>query len=143
MSITIREVGLNDYEEIYSLNVQLGFSLPKDAVKERLSVIKQSEKAIIFVADDNEKVVGYVHGSASDRVYDDRLFLIHTIIIDKKYRSKGIGHDLITEIEAWAKKNNYIEVGLWSRIDRVVAHKFYEKHKYINERTQKYYLKSL
>lgn len=141
MVVIIREFNLSDCEELCNLNLQLGFKLSEEKVKERLGFIINRRENKLFVAEYNGKVVGYVHGSVSERIYDDRLFLIHTLIVNENYRGLGIGTLLIKEIENWAIKNNYLAIGLWSRIDRVGAHKFYERHKYINERTQKYFLK--
>ena len=143
MNFIIRELNLNanDIEGIHNLNLQLGFDFPKEKLKSRLEYLVNNFETKIFVAEHNYKVIAYIHGSESDRIYDDRLFFIHTLVVDEEYRSKGIGNRLIAEIEEWVSVNNYLGIGLWSRIDRVDAHKFYEKHGYLNERTQKYYLK--
>ena len=141
MDFIIRELNLNDLDEIYNLNLQLDFSFPKEKLKERVDYLINNFETKIFVAEHNSKVIAYIHGSESDRIYDDRLFFIHTLVVNEEYRGIGIGNKLITKIEAWVSANNYLGIGLWSRLDRIGAHKFYEKHGYLNERTQKYFLK--
>jgi len=141
MDFILREFNLNDLEEINNLNIQLEYDFPKEKLKERVEYLINKYDAKIFVAVHNLKVIAYIHGSAGDRIYDDKLFIIHTLVVDEEYRGLGVGNKLIAKIEEWIKANNYLSVGLWSRLDRTGAHRFYEKRGYINERTQKYYLK--
>ena len=141
MDFIIREFNFDDIEEINNLNLQLGFNFPKDKLKGRLEYLINNFETKIFVAEYDSKVIAYIHGSESDRIYDDRLFFIHTLVVDEEYRGRGVGNKLITKIEEWVSANNYLGIGLWSRIDRIGAHEFYEKHGYLNERTQKYFLK--
>jgi GNAT superfamily N-acetyltransferase len=143
MDCVVRELNLDDIEEIYNLNLELGYNFPREKLKERVEYLINRPDTKVFVAEHKSKVIGYIHGSVSDRIYDDRFFFIHTIIVTENYRGIGVGNKLITRIETWISQNNYLGIGLWSRIDRIDAHKFYEKHGYINERTQKYFLKYL
>jgi ribosomal protein S18 acetylase RimI-like enzyme len=143
MNCLVRELNLDDLEEIYDLNLELGFNFPRKKLKERVEYLINRPETKVFVAEYNSKVIGYIHGSVSDRIYDDRLFFIHTVIVTENYRGIGVGNKLITKIEEWVSRNDYLGIGLWSRIDRIAAHKFYENHGYINERTQKYFLKHL
>ncbi|MHC1681957.1 MAG: GNAT family N-acetyltransferase [Clostridiaceae bacterium] len=143
MSLLIREARVDDWESLYKLNLQLGFEFQRDKAKDKLESVLAREDNKLFVAEYNKEVLGYIHAGVSDRIYDDDLVFVYTVIVDKDHRGKRFGHELLSKMEQWAGENKYSAIGLWSRLDRVEAHKFYESHGYENERTQKYFLKFL
>jgi ribosomal protein S18 acetylase RimI-like enzyme len=52
---------------------------------------------------------------------------IHDIIIEKKYRGKGIGEKLLLQLEKIALKKNYCKINLEVRNDNLVAQNLYKK----------------
>ena len=63
-------------------------------------------------------------------------------VVKEEFRKIGIGNILINNLEKQAKENNYYVIRLVSGVDRVNAHRFYEKHGYINRKEQKNYIKN-
>ena len=55
---------------------------------------------------------------------------IDDLITDENQRSKGLGAKLLKFIEKYAKEIGCTGIRLSSGVDRVQAHKFYEKHNY-------------
>ena len=141
--INIREIKITDYKEIYLLNQELGYLLSIEKVKERISYITENTKDIILVAEQDNEVIGYIHGSPYETLYFDSLINILGFVVKKDYRNIGVGNVLINSLEDWSKQNGYSGIRLVSGDDRADAHRFYEKHGYINRKKQKNFIKLL
>lgn len=139
--VDVRKIKITDYNEIYSLNQELGYMYPLEKVKDRISYITEYTKDIIFVAEQDNEVIGYIHGSPYELLYSDSLINILGFVVKEKYRSNGVGSVLISSLENWAKENGYSGVRLVSGADRLNAHRFYQKHGYINRKNQKNFIK--
>lgn len=59
---------------------------------------------MIFVADNGEKVVGYIHLVNYDVIYTDNFKNCLGLAVDNDYKRKGIGSALLKQGEEWAKK---------------------------------------
>jgi predicted N-acetyltransferase YhbS len=140
--INIREIQTTDYNDVYLLNQELGYLYPIEKVKERISYIIKNTKDIILVAQQNDEVVGYIHGSPYELLYSDSLINILGFVVKEKFRNTGIGNILISHMEYWAKENGYSGIRLVSGFDRSNAHRFYQKHGYINRKDQKNFIKT-
>ncbi len=139
--INIREVKVTDYNEIYLLNQELGYLYPIEKVEERIAYITQNTKDIILVAEHDNEVIGYIHGSPYELLYSDSLINILGFVVKEKYRNAGVGNLLISNLECWAKENGYSGVRLVSGYDRLNAHRFYQKHGYVYRKDQKNFIK--
>ncbi|GAB6168054.1 GNAT family N-acetyltransferase [Clostridium carnis] len=137
----IRECELEDYREICKLNKDFGYAYKEEIVLKRVKNILTNKRDIILVAQLNDDVIGYLHGSSYEALYSDLLVNILGFVVDEKFRSLGVGNELIKELEKWAKDNSFSGVRLISSYDSLEAHKFYEKHGYINRKNQKNYIK--
>lgn len=139
--ISIREVKITDYNDIYLLNQELGYFYPIEKVKERIVYITENTKDIILVAKQDNEVIGYIHGSPYELLYSDSLINILGFVVKEKYRNTGVGNALINHLEHWAKEKGYRGVRLVSGVNRLNAHKFYEKHGYVYRKDQKNFFK--
>lgn len=84
----------------------------------------------------NNKVLSLRYIEMSEILID-----ILGFIVKKDFRNMGIGNLLINELELLAKNNNYSGSRLVSGYDRENAHKFYQKHGYVNIKDQKNFIK--
>ncbi len=142
-SIDIREIRDSDFEDIYLLNQELGYIYDKQDVKKRIEYIIQNTKDIIFVAEQNGEVIGYIHGSPYELLYSDSLINILGFVVKEQCRNAGVGTILIEKLEGWAKEKDFSGIRLVSGFNRLNAHKFYESHGYINRKDQKNFIKML
>jgi GNAT superfamily N-acetyltransferase len=138
----LRDALIDDFKEIHTLSSQLGYDYPSNLLKNKLKkILTYKDHKIIVVEDDNNKVVGYVHGQIYELLYFDRMINILGIVVDKNYRGKGYGKRLMEKIEEWAKENNCNGIRLTSNANRKAAHLFYEKIGYKSEKEDKYFIK--
>lgn len=93
----VREIKLNDYEDIHKLNSKLDYL--------NIKSIAEDKRSITLVAQLNDDVIGYVDSNISEDLNYKRKLDINSMIVDEKYRGLGVGHQLILEIEKNAKQN--------------------------------------
>jgi GNAT superfamily N-acetyltransferase len=82
-----------------------------------------------ILAKDNNKIIGscYICIIPNLTYNGKSICFIENVIIDEKYRKKGIGKKLMETVVKYAKGNNCYKIVLLSGIKREGAHKFYEK----------------
>lgn len=140
----IREIKSTDYKDIYLLNQELNpklCSFSAERVKERIGFIVNNSKDIIFVSEQGNEVIGYIHGSPYELLFSDSLVNVLGFVVKEKYRNKGVGSTLIGSLECWAKNNGFFGIKLLTHPCRINAHRFYERHGYIHTKDQKNYMK--
>lgn len=141
MCIVIRSIKPEDYEDIYILNSQLGYSYDIEKLRNRIDYVLINTKDVIYVAEHDGRAVGYVHGSPYETLYYDSLINIMGLVVKQGKRRLGIGEMLMNAMEAYAKANGYKGIRLVSGIERSDAHKFYENIGYLDRKTQKNFIK--
>ena len=67
----------------------------------------------------------------------DSLVNILGFVVKEQYRYLGVGSMLIEKLEFWAKENAFYGIRLVSGYERSNAHKFYEKHGFVNRKNKK------
>ncbi len=138
----IREATIQDVDAIYLLNKNaLGYEYPLNKTKDRLTKILSLSTDKIFVAQVNQQVVGYLHGSGYECSYADSLKNILALAVDENFRRMGVGEKLISAVETWAKADGSAGVRLVSGFNRENAHKFYLQCGYAHRKDQKNFIK--
>ena len=140
-TIAIRSVKPEDYEDIFILSAELGYSYPKEKTMQRIRYILYHTKDIVLVAEKKSRVIGYIHATPYELMYHDPIMNILGFIVKEEFRSEGIGHKLITEAEVLAKKHGFTGFRLTSGDYRAGAHRFYEKHGFTTNKTSKKFVK--
>lgn len=142
--IYIREIKLNDYNDIYLLNQEFNpklYTYSAVKVKERIQYVIENTKDIIFVCEQCNEVIGYIHGSPYELLFSDSLINVLCFVVKEKFRNNGVGSKLIDSLECWAKDNGFSGIKLLTHPNRIHAHRFYERHGYIHTKDQKNYMK--
>lgn len=87
---------------------------------------------ILLNAVENERLVGSVMGVICEELYGncEPFMVLENMIVDQKYRNKGVGKALIAEIEKIAAEKNCTQIILVTEANRIDACKFYESAGY-------------
>ena len=96
--ICIRKIKLDDYNDIYLLNQEFNpklYTYSAVKVKERIQYVIENTKDIIFVCEQCNEVIGYIHGSPYELLFSDSLINVLCFVVKEKYRNNGVGSKLI------------------------------------------------
>lgn len=132
-----------DILQVYNLNVQLGYILLFETFKKQFCLLKSSPLDALFVAKNNEKILGWMHLKELHRLHDLNVLEVVTLIVDENNRGMGIGTLLIQYAEEHAKKLRLHTIMLHSNIHRTNAALFYEKKGFTHSKTSKFFIKHL
>lgn len=91
--------------------------------------------AIVFVATDDDKLMGWVWCHRINKLGRTRLHIAE-ISISKEYRQKGIGKELLDTVEKFARAKAYSEIELLVTVNNTAAVAFYKQASYVEERYQ-------
>jgi len=139
----IREAVMNDFEEIHNLcENDLGYECEKEIVKNRLSKLNYNRECV-FVALIDDKIVGFIHVEKYEVLYAPAFANILGLAVSKNHRGQGIGKNLLSAAEDWAKSKNIAFMRLNSGSTRKEAHIFYRSNGYSNEKEQIRFIKQL
>lgn len=125
MEIFIRAATLKDAAFISNLCDQLGYQSLLPETEKRLLQVLQDTNSCIFVAVENEKVVGWIHGFYAVRVESDPFTEIGGLVVDEHYRRQNIGKMLVNKIAEWALTKEYKVVRVRCNTKRAESHRFY------------------
>ncbi|GAA3413115.1 GNAT family N-acetyltransferase [Paenibacillus hodogayensis] len=140
----IREIRVTDYRNIYLLNLDFNpnfSSFSEEKVKEKIAIITEKTKDIIFVYEENNEVIGYIHGSPYELLFSESLVNVLGFVVKETYRKQGIGSLLIERLEQWGEDNGFSGMKLLSHPSRIHAHRFYEQRGYRFTKDQKNFIK--
>ena len=144
LNYCIRAAGERDCAELARLAGQLGYPASDDAVRVRLRRLLASPGNIVLVAESAAgELVGWVQGVLSQCLESDHRVEITGLVVDERFRRKGIGRDLIGRIESWAVEQGAEQASVRSRTTRADAHRFYESLGFSLAKTQVVFRKTL
>jgi ribosomal protein S18 acetylase RimI-like enzyme len=120
-------------KDIHGMHVKAEPSYYKN-VEEVISVKdfnEEVDKKHVFVYDTNDKIIGYVIFAEMviqnhPIINDQRVFMIDDIYVLPSERGKGIGRQLFSYIEKYAKDNKYTNIDLNVWTFNVNALKYYK-----------------
>lgn len=108
----------SEYFKKDAIQWYLNFTNPKKSDEELFEAFHISDKSIFYVAEENNKIIGYIKGN-KDRIAN--LFVLGNS------HKKGVGKKLVGLLEKEAKKQNSKEIKIRSSIYAVP---FYQKMGY-------------
>ncbi len=129
IEVNITGPKLEDFEGIYMLLKQLW---PREKlIKRKLKLVfskgLRNPQQAFLIAKYKGKIIGFVSLSIKNSLYDGgNLGHVDELIIDKKYKRKGTGKELLEEIIKVAKEKSCNRIELDSSFHRKDAHAFYE-----------------
>ncbi len=137
----IRKATVEDYAYIGAIIRDcLGYSCDDFVVKRKLSQVDM-DREVVFVAEIDDKVIGYIHGDRFELLYMDSLINVLCLAVNEEYRKNGVGSALLNQVEEWAKERGAVGIRLNSAMSRTSAHEFYRRMGFNKERDQIRFLK--
>lgn len=143
MTTTTRIATINDVEYITELSCQLGYETTREKTQQRLAEILNNTDNCVFVAVNNAKVIGWIHGFYSLRVESESFVEIGGLVVDKNYRKKGVGKLLIETVYKWSILKKCRNSRVRSNTIRKETHQFYKKLGFTETKEQKVFGKQL
>jgi GNAT superfamily N-acetyltransferase len=143
MEAVFRKAILSDSAEMARLSGQLGYPAQPDEVRRRLHKILGYDDHVVYVAEINDVLAGWVHAHGRYLIESAPFVEIGGIVVDSLYRGRNIGKSLMNLCEDWARSKGFAEIRLRSGGQRLGAHKFYSRIGYDNIKTQQVFSKKL
>lgn len=144
MEIHIRKATANDYDNLcelfneidtlHRINLPDIFQKPDGAAREKEYYLELvTDKNIgLFVAEANEKPIGFVHVLIRDTptfpvIIPQRYAVIDGIVITSKFQNQGVGKMLMEKAQEWATTNDaaFIELNVYEFNKNAIS--FYER----------------
>jgi GNAT superfamily N-acetyltransferase len=104
--LKIREADKNDKETLAILCNQLGYEVKTEDIPFRLDQINELKHQIVYVAVIDQRVVGWIHVYLCPLLISGLQAQLGGMVIDEKFRNKGIGKKLLRQAENWARSKN-------------------------------------
>jgi len=141
LALVIRDAHSNDAHSICVLNLDgLGYDYPEECTRARVEQILSTNDKLL-IAELDGTIAGYIHAGDYECTYADSLKHIIALVVDERFREKGIGRTLVSVIERWAKETGAYGIRLTSRTSRENAHKFYKACGYVDRNESKVFYK--
>ena len=140
--ITIRTAQDQDFKELSRLCLQLGYPCSPEECRKYFRQLESDPDHIVYVAESGEgKITGYIHVFITKRLFLDPFVEIGGLVVDDKFRGKGVGKALLDYSEKWLIKQGCREMRVRSNVIREEAHQFYLNQGYLINKQQKVFLK--
>ena len=139
----IREAKITDAGAICRISSNdLGYKCEEQFVKERLEKL-DANREVVFVAELDEMVAGYVHAEVYNLLYFESMVNILGLAVSSDCRRQGAGKALMKQVEEWARIRGIKEIRLNSGGTRKEAHEFYRAIGFDDEKVQIRFLKEV
>ncbi|MGB5169465.1 MAG: GNAT family N-acetyltransferase [Acidimicrobiia bacterium] len=138
----IRSARSEDAPRVAQLAGDLGYTISSASVGTAIDRL-QADEGAIFVADEGERVTGWIHVRRSHVIQTEPFAEVGGLVVDPQNRGDGIGRRLLETAEQWASANGLSVIRVRSNIVRSNAHLFYERRGYNVEKTSYTFTKNL
>jgi ribosomal protein S18 acetylase RimI-like enzyme len=139
MNITIRDADISDYNAVYPLICELasgGWSGSggeyRPSFENYAKTYKQflnDESKKYYVAEYDKDIVGVAGMTINQSLVEAGNFaFIEELVVDEKYRRKGVGQMLLDACISFSKERQCQSIVLTTGIKRFAAHGLYEKN---------------
>jgi GNAT superfamily N-acetyltransferase len=125
--VTIRPAAAADASAIADLLDQLGYPTTVDEVEHRLQRLRVFGDAIAIVKEMDGRVVGLATGHSFPAIHSATpVAWLTTLVVSEGVRGRGVGRELVTAVEEWARRRGAVRISVTSGKQRLHAHAFYE-----------------
>ena len=104
---------------------KLSYETTVEQTRGRIQELLTSPNDCVFVACQEDQVVGWVHGFHSLRIESASFIEIGGLVVDANYRKNGIGKLLVTKVSEWSQQKKQTRLRVRSNVLRKDSHEFY------------------
>ncbi len=141
-NINIRTAKRSDAKALALLSTELGYPATPKQMSIRLAQFNSEPRHGIFVAE-LDGVVGWIQVSAVQSLESGTYAEILGLVVAKSHHGQGIGTQLVSVAEAWARKKKCRRIRVRTNSVRVQAQEFYKKLGYSLKKTQDVFDKTI
>jgi GNAT superfamily N-acetyltransferase len=116
--IRIRNASSHDVEGVLPLVMEFAtsFETDKRIFRESFLRLLESRSALVLVAEEEKRLIGYCLGFSHDTFYaNGRVAWLEEIMVVASHRRRGIGEAMMENFEAWAKNEGAVLAALATR----------------------------
>ena len=139
MPFICRPAQITDQHSIAYLSEQWGYSVGHEKMLSSLREILQQADHRVILLQHEQEIAGWIHGIYSFRIASDPFVEIAGLVIDSRFRRRGMGKFLVEEMIQWAKIRNCSLVKVRCQIARKEANMFYSGIGFLEIKQQKVY----
>jgi len=143
-AIIIRPANQADARAGAKLAAELGYACEPGEMRRRISVLLKSSSDLLIVAlTASKEPVGWLQAHAVHVVESGFRVEIMGLIVCAGARRLGVGRELVTRAEEWARSLGAQALVVRSNSIRLESHLFYPKLGYVATKTQQVYRKAI
>ncbi len=137
----IREASIEDVGEINRVSAFLGYSpMSRAESKKCVQDLLDSNTDVIWVCEDNARIVGWIHVFVALRLASHPFAEIGGLVVDESCRRSGIGKRLVETAMQWAGQQK-LSLRVRCNSERQEANRFYRHLGFDVQKTQIVYEK--
>ena len=141
--VRVRAAEPSDAAAVSALSAELGYPADVAEMRARLERLCGSREHGVFVACDDQAVLGWIHVSVVEHLQADARAEIGGLVVAETARNRRIGAQLVARAEAWAREHGLGTILVRSQIKRADAHRFYLREGYAQTKTSAVFTKVL
>jgi GNAT superfamily N-acetyltransferase len=141
--LTIREITLKDAEAAGRLSAEFGYPATLETMERRIRALEGRADHAVFLAFLDDVVVGWIDVGIVHHLQSEPYGEIGGFVVSEKYRSTGVGKQLIAHAESWMGAQGLRRALVRSQIVREAAHRFYLREGYARVKTSAVFEKQL
>ncbi|GFI30134.1 aminoalkylphosphonate N-acetyltransferase [Lachnospiraceae bacterium] len=130
--MNIRKLNSGDYGTVYKfiVNEMEHSEVSFTDMSENLDIMKVDDSYLLYVAEYNNQVIGFVSAVKLFGCIDSCYIDITCLVVSQNFQGKGIGKSLLEFIESFGKINKIENFSVTSGLHRKEAHDFYRRNGY-------------
>jgi len=125
--ILIRAAKESDGPEIARLSDQLGYPSTEQQMKNRVDFLVTQSDHVVLVAENGTGLIGWIHLTVRHLIESDPFVEINGIVVDSRFRGRGVGKELIWKGRDWAQNHKIYRIRVRTNVERDESPVFYER----------------
>ena len=139
----LREITIKDAEAAARLSAEFGYLVSTETMEHRIRALEGRTDHVVYLALLDAVAVGWIDIGIIHHLQAEPYGEIGGFVVSEKYRSAGIGKQLIEHAEKWMRDRGLRRALVRSQISRVDAHRFYQREGYARIKTSAVFEKEL